>query len=423
MNKIPLAELMRPQTLEETSGQSHLISSQGFLTHLIEAKKPLSLLLWGPPGCGKTTLAKLYANSLDAHFYPISPLMHGISDLKALIEKQRQSPLLSQRLIIFVDEIHRFNKAQQDIFLPYLENGTLILIGATTENPSFALNKALISRLRVLQLHPLSDDELEKVLLRYESKVRSLHLTLEARVLLIRMAQGDARHLLNLIENIEHDLGEITPQKLELLAQQRPALYDAHADTHYQLISALHKAVRGSDPDASLYWLSRMLEGGESPLYLARRITRMAIEDVGLADPEALSRCLHAWETYEKLGSPEGDLALAEAIVYLALAPKSNAIYTAFKQARALAKETSHFPPPPWIINAPTSLMKDLGYGKGYVYDHDADDSFSGQNYFPPGMERVSFYHPRLRGFEREMKKRADYFQKLREQKAEEEKL
>ncbi|MGR3973154.1 MAG: replication-associated recombination protein A [Candidatus Rhabdochlamydia sp.] len=420
MNKIPLAELMRPQTLEETSGQSHLISPHGFLTHLIESKKPLSLLLWGPPGCGKTTLAKLYAHSLDAHFYPISPLMHGISDLKALIEKQRNSPLLSQRLILFVDEIHRFNKAQQDIFLPYLENGTLILIGATTENPSFALNKALISRLRVLQLHALSEEELEKILARYEAKNRSLELTPEARALLLRMSQGDARHLLNLIENIEHHAGAIDIAQLEMLAQQRPPLYDAHDDTHHQLISALHKAVRGSDPDASLYWLARMLEGGESPLYLARRITRMAVEDVALADPQALSLCLHAWETYERLGSPEGDLALAQAIVYLALAPKSNAIYTAFKKARSMAKNTSHLPPPPWIVNAPTSLMKELGYGKGYVYDHDADDAFSGQNYFPPGMERVAFYHPQLRGFEREMKKRSDYFQKLREKRSSE---
>lgn len=414
MSRIPLAEQLRPQTLDEISGQVHLIEKDGFLAHLIQTKRPLSLLLWGPPGCGKTTLARLYAKALDAQFYAISPLMQGTSDLKKLIEDQKNHPLLQRQLVVFVDEIHRFNKAQQDIFLPYLENGTLILIGATTENPSFALNKALLSRLRVLQLKPLSDDELEQVLTRCEQKTETFPLTMEARRLLLQMAQGDARHLLNLVENIQGAEGSIDSERLQKLVQRRPAIYDPHDDAHHQLISALHKSVRGSDPDAALYWLCRMLEGGESPAYLARRIVRMAVEDVGLADPQALPIALQAWQAYDQLGSPEGDLALAQAIVYLALAPKSNASYTAFKEAQAKAKETTQLAPPPWIINAPTPLMKDLGYGKGYAYDHDLPDAFSGQNYFPEGISRLSFYHPVERGFEREMKKRLDYFDRLR---------
>ncbi|MGH2639191.1 MAG: replication-associated recombination protein A, partial [Rhabdochlamydiaceae bacterium] len=385
--------------LEEIAGQSHLIRPDGFLAHLINSKRPLSLLLWGPPGCGKTTLARLYAKSLDAQFYPLSPLTQGVSDLKKLIEEQKNHPLLQRRLVIFVDEIHRFNKAQQDIFLPYLENGTLILIGATTENPSFALNKALLSRLRVLELKALSDQELIRVLARCEQKIGALKLTHDARTLLIQMAQGDARHLLNLVENLQGTEGEIDITRLQDLAQRRSALYDPHDDAHHQLISALHKSVRGSDPDAALYWLARMLEGGESPAYLARRIVRMAVEDVGLADPQALQIALQAWQAFDQLGSPEGELALAQAILYLSLAPKSNAAYTAYKKAQADAQATTQKPPPPWIINAPTSLMKDLGYGKGYQYDHDLPDAFSGQNYFPADMPRVSYYHPVQRGF------------------------
>ncbi|MBP7074702.1 MAG: replication-associated recombination protein A [Rhabdochlamydiaceae bacterium] len=417
MSNAPLAEQLRPLSLEEIAGQTHLIQTDGFITHLIKTKKPLSLLLWGPPGCGKTTLARLYAKSLDAQFYPISPLMQGVSDLKKLIEEQKNHPLLQKRLVIFVDEIHRFNKAQQDIFLPYLENGTLILIGATTENPSFALNKALLSRLRVLQLKALTDDELSQILSRCEKKVGSLLLTLDARSILIQMAQGDARHLLNLVENLQGTEGEIDSARLQNLVQRRSALYDAHDDTHHQLISALHKSVRGSDPDAALYWLARMLEGGESPAYLARRIVRMAVEDIGLADPQALQITLQAWQAFDQLGSPEGDLALAQAVVYLALAPKSNAIYTAFKKAQTTAKDSSQKPPPSWIINAPTPLMKDLGYGENYQYDHDLSDAFSGQNYFPQDMARPSYYRPVERGFEREMKKRLDYFESLRKKK------
>jgi putative ATPase len=417
MSNAPLAEQLRPLSISEIAGQTHLIQSDGFLSHLIKTKRPLSLLLWGPPGCGKTTLARLYAKSLDAQFYPISPLMQGVSDLKKLIEEQKNHPLLQKRLVIFVDEIHRFNKAQQDIFLPYLENGTLILIGATTENPSFALNKALLSRLRVLQLKALTDDELSQILSRCETKVGPLLLTHDARKTLIQMSQGDARHLLNLVENLQGTEGEIDLARLQNLVQRRSALYDAHDDAHHQLISALHKSVRGSDPDAALYWLARMLEGGESPAYLARRIVRMAVEDIGLADPQALQITLQATQAFDQLGSPEGDLALAQAVVYLALAPKSNAIYTAFKKAQTDAQDSTQKPPPPWIINAPTSLMKDLGYGENYQYDHDLSDAFSGQNYFPQDMPRSRYYQPFERGFEREMKKRLNYFESLRKKK------
>lgn len=415
MTNIPLAEQLRPKNLEEIAGQAHLLDKEGFLSHLIQEKKPLSLLLWGPPGCGKTTLARLYAQALDAHFLSFSPLLHGIGDLKKVIEDTRKYPLLSRQIILFVDEIHRFNKAQQDVFLPFLENGTVVLIGATTENPSFALNKALLSRLRVLQLKSLSEQELEQILLRYEKVKKPLSLSKEAKQMLLQLSQGDARHLLNMIENLQTIEGPIDPSRLQQLLQKRSALYDKGDDGHYQLISALHKAVRGSDPDASLYWLARMLEGGESPEFLARRMVRMAVEDIGLADPEALQITLNAWRAYDQLGSPEGDLALAEAIIYLALAPKSNAVYTAFSSAKELASKTTQLPPPPWIINAPTQLMKEFGYGKGYQYDHDLPQGFSGQNYFPDQIERPSFYQPIERGFEREMKKRLDYFTKLRE--------
>lgn len=414
MSNIPLAEELRPQSLDEIAGQTHLLSPTGFLSRLIADKKPISLLLWGPPGCGKTTLARLYAKALDAQFLSFSPLMHGISDLKKVIEESRKYPLIQRQIILFVDEIHRFNKAQQDVFLPFLENGTVVLIGATTENPSFALNKALLSRLRVLQLKPLAEADLAQIVERYEANKKPLHLTPQAKSLLLQLSQGDARHLLNMIENIQSLEGPIDPEQLLQMIQKRPAIYDTHHDIHHQLISALHKSVRGSDPDAALYWLARMLEGGESPEYIARRIVRMAVEDIGLADPEALTTALNAWRAYDQLGSPEGELALAQAVVYLALAPKSNAAYTAFSKAKQLASTTTHLPPPATIINAPTQLMKEMGYGKDYQYDHDLPDAFSGQNYFPEGIERPSFYDPVERGFEREMKKRLDYFRKKR---------
>lgn len=418
--RIPLAEQLRPLSLEDVVGQDHLLSSQGFLSRLIAEKKPLSLVFWGPPGCGKTTLARLYAQSFSATFIPLSAVFSGVADLRKIIQDIEAHPLFHKETIIFVDEIHRFNKTQQDAFLPYLEKGTFTLIGATTENPSFSLNNALLSRLRVVVLNSLDASALEQILHQYEKKRQPLPLTEEARTYLIQLSQGDGRYLLNLIENIEPaftsskilDIEDILP-----LLQKRAALFDKKADTHYNLISALHKSVRGSDPDAALYWLSRMLEGGEDPYYLLRRMIRMASEDIGLADPEALKMALSAREAYSILGSPEGELVLAELAVYLALAPKSNAIYTAYHEARDLASKTTHLSPPKTILNAPTSLMKSLEYGKDYLYDHDTPEAFSGQNYFPETLPRTHFYHPVERGFEREMKKRLDFFENLRQKK------
>lgn len=414
----PLAERLRPAALSEIVGQDHLLSEEGFITKIVQNQIPLSILLWGPPGCGKTTLARLYAQSFNARLIPFSAVFNGVSDLKKIIQEIESQPLLNRQPIVFVDEIHRFNKAQQDVFLPYLENGTLILIGATTENPSFALNDALLSRLRVLPVKSLEAEGLDKIISRFEAKVHPLNLTESARKLLVSFAQGDARHLLNMIENIVHSFKKGDPideTRLQALVNRRSALYDKQADGHYNLISALHKAVRGSDPDAALYWFARMLEGGEDPQFIARRIVRMATEDIGLADPQALTIALDAWRSYDQLGSPEGELALAQALVYLALSPKSNAVYTAFGEAKDLAKKTSHLPPPKIILNAPTHLMKDMGYGKNYQYDHDTPLAFSGQNYFPDGVERQEFYIPKTHGFEREMTKRVEYFKKLRE--------
>ncbi len=414
---IPLAEKLRPTSLEEIVGQEHILGERGFLSNLVKGGRPLSILFWGPPGCGKTTLARLYAKAFDARLISLSAIFSGTQDLKRIIQEVEEQPLLSQRVILFVDEIHRFNKAQQDIFLPFLEKGTLVLIGATTENPSFALNDALLSRMRVLPLTTLKPEELGKIVDRFEATVEPLKMTPAAKHLLLEFAQGDARHLLNMIENIvcggprEKVIDE---KELESLVQKRSALYDRHAEGHFNLISALHKSVRGSDPDAALYWLARMLEGGEDPQFLARRMVRMASEDIGLADPQALTIVLDAWRAFDQLGHPEGELALAQAIVYLALCPKSNSIYTAYKNARDLAKKTTHLPPPKTILNAATSLMKQMGYGKGYQYDHDTPLSFSGQNYFPDDCAREEFYQPREYGFEREMVKRLAYFKKLR---------
>jgi putative ATPase len=408
---IPLAEQLRPKALDQMVGQSHLLSKDGFVTKTIEAGRPLSILLWGPPGCGKTTLARLYAKAFGGEFITFSAVLHGVAELKKSIAKAKDTPLFHRQLVIFIDEIHRFNKAQQDALLPYVEDGTITLIGATTENPSFSLNNALLSRMRVLTLESLSQAELKTLLDRYEGP---LPLTEEAKISLVQLAAGDARHLLNMLENLSAAPEEplLGPQDLAEWVQKRPALYDKTDEGHYNLISALHKSVRGSDPNAALYWLCRMLEGGEDPYFLARRLVRMASEDIGLADPDALEITLNAWNAYERLGSPEGELALAQAVLYLALAPKSNATYTATKQAKQLAKETNQLNPPKIILNAPTKLMKDLGYGKGYKYDHEEKDGFSGQNYFPDELTPEEFYHPVERGFEREMKKRLEYFQK-----------
>ncbi len=414
----PLAERLRPISIEEIVGQRHLLSEGGLIANIIKYGKPLSLLLWGPPGCGKTTLARLYAGAFNARFIPLSATSSGSADLKKIISDIENHPLLSQQVILFVDEIHRFNKAQQDIFLPYLEKGTITLVAATTENPSFALNDALISRLRVLPVYSLISEELDQIISRFESQVRPLHLTPLARETLVAFAQGDARHLLNMIENIVHaTTGDetIDEQKLQMFVQRRSPLYDKDAEGHYNLISSLHKSVRGSDPDAALYWLARMLEGGEDPQFLARRIVRMATEDIGLADIQALGIALDAWRAFDQLGSPEGELALAQAVVYLALSPKSNSIYTAFGQAKDAAKKTSHLSPPKTILNAPTRLMKEMGYGKNYQYDHDTPLAFSGQDYFPEELGRQSYYQPKDYGFERELSKRMTYFVKLRE--------
>jgi putative ATPase len=415
--KVPLAEALRPQSLKDVVGQEHILGEQGLITRAIQAGTPLSIVLWGPPGSGKTSIARLYAKAFNMRFTSISAIFSGVADLRKIIKEAQDQPLLNRGIVLFVDEIHRFNKAQQDAFLPFIENGTLILVGATAENPSFYLNSALLSRLRVLSLYPLDSSSLELLLQRYEVHYNPLPLTPEARQLLIAWAQGDGRYLYNLIENLQANLQQevLDKNQLRQLLQRRSPLFDRAGDQHYNLISALHKSVRGSDPDAALYWLSRMLEGGEEPLFIARRLIRMAIEDIGLADPQALPLVIAARDAYEMLGSPEGELALAEMTIYLALAPKSNATYQAFNQAREVASQTGHLSPPSIILNAPTSTMKKLGYGKGYEYDHDLPEAFSGQYYFPESMHRPYFYQPVERGFEREMKKRLDYFKQQRE--------
>jgi len=415
--KPPLAEQLRPKKLDEIVGQGHLVGPTGFISKIIESGKPLSIILWGPPGCGKTSIARLYAKAFSMRFETLSAVFSGIADLKKMIHDVENTPLMGKGVVLFVDEIHRFNKAQQDAFLPFMENGTITLVGATAENPSFYLNKALLSRSRVLTLNPLDQTALEMLILKYESERKSLPLTEGARKLLCQMAQGDGRYLLNLIENVQslNITSPIDERELSQYIQTRSALFDRAGDQHYNLISALHKSIRGSDPDAALYWFTRILQGGEEPLFLARRIIRMASEDIGLADPQALTLAIAAKDAYEMLGTPEGELALAEVVIYLALAPKSNALYTAFKQAKEVAAQSAHLNPPKIILNAPTKLMKELDYGKDYIYDHDSPKGFSGQNYFPDGLERQHFYKPVERGFEREMQKRIAYFQSLRQ--------
>jgi putative ATPase len=383
---------------------------------MLAAGRLSSLILWGPPGVGKTTIARLLADETDLAFVQISAIFTGVPELRKVFEAAKHRRANGRGTLLFVDEIHRFNKAQQDGFLPHMEDGTIVLVGATTENPSFELNAAVLSRAQVLVLHRLDAEALEALLARAEAELgRPLPLTGEARAALIGMADGDGRALLNLVEQVAgHGGGALDSSALAARLTRRAAQYDKTGDAHYNLISALHKSVRGSDPDAALYWLARMLKGGEDPRYLARRITRMAVEDIGLADPAAQRHCLDAWATYERLGSPEGELALAEAVLYLALAPKSNAAYAAYKAAMSAAGKTGSEAPPRHILNAPTKLMKEQGYGQGYAYDHDAEDAFSGQDYFPDGMARESYYDPVDRGFERDLRKRVEYFGKLR---------
>ncbi|MEM6479174.1 MAG: replication-associated recombination protein A [Pseudomonadota bacterium] len=413
----PLADRLRPAKLDDVIGQRQLLGPDGPLRTMLDAGSLGSIIFWGPPGVGKTTIARLLADATERHFVQLSAIFSGVPDLRKVFEAAKIRRQQGRGTLLFVDEIHRFNKAQQDGFLPHMEDGTILLVGATTENPSFELNAAVLSRAQVMVLERLGDDDLEEMLVRAEAALnRPLPLAEDARAALREMADGDGRALLNLAEQVAAwDIAEpLGKEALAARLMRRAALYDKSGEGHYNLISALHKSVRGSDPDASLYWLARMLEGGEDPRFLARRLTRMAIEDIGLADPQAQSICLEAWQIYERLGSPEGELALAQATAYLALAPKSNAGYVAYKAARRLAKESGSAPPPKHILNAPTDLMKEQGYGAGYAYDHDAEDGFSGQNYFPDGLERAELYVPVERGFERELRKRLDYFSRLR---------
>lgn len=407
----PLADRLRPATLDDVIGQDHLLGPDGALSVMLNGAMP-SLIFWGPPGVGKTTIARLLADRTGLHFVQISAIFTGVADLRKVFETARNRRANGTGTLLFVDEIHRFNKAQQDGFLPHMEDGTITLVGATTENPSFELNAALMSRAQVLTLQRLTLRDMELMTQRAEAELGAkLPLDGPAREALQEMADGDGRALLNLVEQVAA-WGAKTPIDRDTLAkrlQRRAAQYDKSGDSHYNLISALHKSVRGSDPDAALYWLARMLKGGEDPRYLMRRITRMAVEDVGLADPQAQAFCLQAWETYERLGSPEGEQSLGNAVVYLALAPKSNAGYAAFKAAMKQAGETGSEPPPKHILNAPTRMMKEQGYGAGYAYDHDQADGFSGQNYFPDGMKRPVYYVPVDRGFERELGRRVDW--------------
>ena len=416
----PLADRLRPQHLSEVIGQEHVLGPEGPLGAMLAAGSLSSLILWGPPGVGKTTIARLLASETDRAFVPISAIFTGVPELRKVFEAAKLRFAQGRGTLLFVDEIHRFNKAQQDSFLPYMEDGTILLVGATTENPSFELNAAVLSRAQVVVLERLSLADLERLAQRAEQVLgRALPLKAPAREALLEMADGDGRAALNLIEQVMawKLQAPLDTQALSTRLMRRAAKYDKSGDEHYNLISALHKSVRGSDPDAALYWFSRMLEGGEDPRYLARRFVRMAVEDIGLADPQAQTHALHAWEVYERLGSPEGELALAQTVIYLALAPKSNAGYMAYKMARAEARRSGSEPPPKHILNAPTKLMEKQGYGAGYAYDHDAEDGFSGQNYFPETMKRPVLYSPVERGFERELKKRVEWFAKLREKR------
>ena len=413
----PLAERLRPQALDQVIGQDHLLANDGAIQRMLAAGRLASLVLWGPPGSGKTTIARLLAAHVGLHFEQLSAVFSGVADLRKAFAAAGARRLSGQGTLLFVDEIHRFNRAQQDGFLPYVEDGTIVLIGATTENPSFELNAALLSRCQVLVLNRLNDDALEELLRRAEiSAGRDLPLEPDARITLRAMADGDGRFALNLAEELLalDGTAALDVAALSQTLQRRAPVYDKAHEGHYNLISALHKSLRGSDVDAALYWLARMMTAGEQPLYIARRLVRFAVEDIGLADPQALVQANAAKEAYDFLGSPEGELAIAQAVIYLATAPKSNAAYEAMSQANRAARDTGSLMPPRHILNAPTAMMKDLGYGDGYVYDHGTAEGFSGQDYFPEQMSRQSFYRPAERGFEREISKRMAYWDKLR---------
>lgn len=418
MDKVyrPLADRLRPQTLDEVLGQDHLIGPGKPLTRMVSSGHISSIIFWGPPGCGKTTIAKLLAQSSQLHFVVMSAINSGVADLRKVFQEAEEHKKSGKGTLLFIDEIHRFNRSQQDSFLPYIEDGTIILIGATTENPSFELNSALLSRSHVYTLNRLENDALEQLLQRAEKEGgEALPLDTEARAMLCHMADGDGRGILNMAETLftaaDHPL---TPDELRVLLQKRAPLYDKGQEGHYNLISAFHKSLRGSDVDAALYYFARMLEGGELPLYIARRMIRFAVEDIGMADPQALVQANAGLDAYHNLGSPEGELALAQVVIYLATAPKSNAAYVAYNRVRKSVSESGSLMPPAIILNAPTKLMKKEGYGKGYVYDHDTPEGFSGQNYFPDKMKRQKYYQPVERGFEREILKRLQYWEKLR---------
>ncbi|MBQ0013476.1 MAG: replication-associated recombination protein A [Proteobacteria bacterium] len=414
----PLADQMRPNTIDEIVGQRLLLGENGLIRKMVDNNKLSNLILWGPPGCGKTTIARALANSIDMDFVPMSAVFSGTSDIKKAIDAARMNHAIGRNTILFIDEIHRFNKTQQDTLLPYLEDGTVVFVGATTENPSFNLNNALLSRCHVGVLSALDTDDLLILIDRAEKFTgKKLPLTNDARIHLAQMADGDARFLLNTIEylNNANFKQKLDSDKLDSAIQKRSPLSDKHDDEHYNLISAVHKSLRASDTDAALYWTARMMTSGQDPMYLFRRLTRFAMEDIGLADPNALQIAISAWQAYERMGSPEGDLALTELVIYLGTAPKSTSNYRAQSAAYATARQTGSLMPPKNILNAPTKMMQNLGYGKGYIYEPDTATGFSGQNCFPESMQRIKFYNPIERGFEREIKKRVEYWDNLRQ--------